>query len=126
MFIYLFWLSWVFLAVLGLSLVVASRNSSLVVVHRLLSSIGSMDSVVVANRLRCPEVCGIFLDQGSNPCALHWQADSQPLDHQGSPSTRLKVFIVALLLWKKYKLLINSSHLNKLKYIFVTKTHKKI
>ena len=28
---------------------------------------------------------GIFLDQGSNPCALHWRADSLPLDHQGSP-----------------------------------------
>ena len=23
--------------------------------------------------------------QGSNPCPLHWQADSQPLRHQGSP-----------------------------------------
>ena len=30
-------------------------------------------------------VCGIFLDQGSNPCLLHWQADSLPLSHQGSP-----------------------------------------
>ena len=29
--------------------------------------------------------CGIFPDQGSNPCPLHWQADSQPLRHQGSP-----------------------------------------
>ena len=28
---------------------------------------------------------GIFPDQGSNPCPLHWQADSQPLSHQGSP-----------------------------------------
>ena len=35
--------------------------------------------------------CGIFPDQGSNPCPLHWQADSQPLRHQGSP--RLSVFI---------------------------------
>ena len=24
--------------------------------------------------------------QGSNPCLLHWQADSQPLRHQGSPN----------------------------------------
>ena len=24
-------------------------------------------------------------DQGSNPRLLHWQADSQPLHHQGSP-----------------------------------------
>ena len=29
--------------------------------------------------------CGIFPDQGSNPRPLHWQADSQPLRHQGSP-----------------------------------------
>ena len=33
--------------------------------------------------------CGIFPDQGSNPCPLHWQADSQPLRHQGSPSPHL-------------------------------------
>ena len=26
--------------------------------------------------LSCSEACGIFLDQGSNPCPLHWQADS--------------------------------------------------
>ena len=26
-------------------------------------------------------------DQGSNPCPLHWQADSQPLCHQGSPGS---------------------------------------
>ena len=28
---------------------------------------------------------GIFLVQGSNPCLLHWQMDSLPLSHQGSP-----------------------------------------
>ena len=27
-----------------------------------------------------------FPDQGSNPNPLHWKVDSQPLDHQGSPS----------------------------------------
>ena len=55
--------------------------ASLVAEHRLqmckLSSCGS--------GLSCPAACGIFPDQGSNPCALHWQADSQPLRHQGSP-----------------------------------------
>ena len=31
-------------------------------------------------------------DQGSNPCPLHWQADSQALRHQGSPQrVNLKV-----------------------------------
>ena len=29
--------------------------------------------------------CGIFPDQGLNPCPLHWQADSEALCHQGSP-----------------------------------------
>ena len=34
--------------------------------------------------LSCSTACGIFLDQGSNPCLLHWQADSYRLYHQGS------------------------------------------
>ena len=55
--------------------------ASLVAEHRLqmrrLSSCGSQAS--------CSTACGIFPDQGSNPCPLHWQADSQPLHHQGSP-----------------------------------------
>ena len=42
-------------------------------------------SAVVAHRPSCSVACGIFPDQGSNPCPLHWQADSQPLRHQGSP-----------------------------------------
>ena len=42
-------------------------------------------SVVVAHGPSCSGACGIFPDQGSNPCPLHWQADSQPLRHQGSP-----------------------------------------
>ena len=42
-------------------------------------------SVAVAHGLSCSTACGILPDQGSNPCPLHWQADSQPLRHQGSP-----------------------------------------
>ena len=38
--------------------------------------VNSTDSVVVAHRLSFPVACGIFLDQGSNPCPLHWQMDS--------------------------------------------------
>ena len=34
----------------------------------------------------CSTACGIFPDQGSNPCALHRQEASYPLHHQGSPS----------------------------------------
>ena len=55
--------------------------ASLVVEHRLqphrLSSCGP--------RASCSAACGIFSDQGLNPCPLHRQADSQPLRHQGSP-----------------------------------------
>ena len=54
----------------------------------LLRSTGSRraGSVVVAHWPSCSAACGIFPDQGSNPCPLHWQADSQPLRHQGSPT----------------------------------------
>ena len=38
----------------------------------------------------CPVTCGIVPHQGSNPCLLHWQTNSQPLDHQGSPLPFLK------------------------------------
>ena len=51
---------------------------------------GLRGSVVVVHRLSYPKACEIFPDQGSNPCPLHWQGDSQPLDHQG----RLSIFPV--------------------------------
>ena len=35
--------------------------------------------------LSCSTACGIFLNQGSNPCLLHWQAGSLPLSHLGTP-----------------------------------------
>ena len=44
-----------------------------------------MGSEVVVHRLRSPAAHGIFPDQGWNPCLLHWQADSLPLNLQGSP-----------------------------------------
>ena len=78
----------------GLSLVVASGGHSSswcagLSLSRplLLWSTGSRHagSVVVAHGLSCSAACGIFPDQGSNPCPLNWQADSQPLHHQGSP-----------------------------------------
>ena len=47
-------------------------RASVVVAHGLQSA----GSVVVAHGLSCSAACGIFLDQGSNPCPLHWQADS--------------------------------------------------
>ena len=46
---------------------------------------GHMGSVVAVNRLGCSVARGIFLYQGSDPCLLHCQADSQPMNHQGIP-----------------------------------------
>ena len=80
LFIYLFWLCWVFVSVRGLSLVAASGgHSSLwcagLSLSRplLLRSTGSRraGSVVVAHGPSCSTACGIFPDQGSNPCPLH-------------------------------------------------------
>ncbi|KAJ8796197.1 hypothetical protein J1605_018139 [Eschrichtius robustus] len=48
-------------------------------------ALGVRASVVVAHGPSCSMACGIFPDQGSNPCPPHWQADSQPPRHQGSP-----------------------------------------
>ena len=42
-------------------------------------------SVAVAHGPSRSAACGILPDQGSNPHPPHWQADSQPLRHQGSP-----------------------------------------
>ena len=93
LFIY-FWLCWVFVSVRGLSPIAASGGHSSsrcagLSLSRplLLRSTGSRraGSVVVVHGLSCSAACGIFPDQGSNPCPLHWQADSQPLRHQGSP-----------------------------------------
>ena len=94
-FIYL-WLCWVFISVRGLSLVAASgghsssRCTGLSLLQPLLlrsTSSRRAGSVIVAHRPSCSAACGILPDQGSNPCPLHWQADSQPLRHQGSPRT---------------------------------------
>ena len=57
--------------------------------------------------LRCSAARGILPDQGSNPCVPHWQADSLPLSHQGSPSnvfslstdTIMWFFFSSLLIW---------------------------
>ena len=87
-------LCWVFVSVRGLSLVVASGDHSSSRCTGLspsrplpLRSTGSRraGSVTVAHGPSCSVSCGIFPDQGSNPCPLHRQADSQPLRHQGSP-----------------------------------------
>ena len=92
---------------MGFSLVLESGGYSLVGVCELLIAVTSLvaehslqgtqaavvvvpglwstGSVVVAYRLGCFTACGSLPKQGSNPCLLHWQANSLPLSHQGSP-----------------------------------------
>ena len=98
LFVFNLWLCWVFVSVRGLSLVAASGGHSSsqcagLSLSRplLLWSTGSRHagSAIVAHGPSCSTACGIFPDQGSNPCPLHWQADSQPLRHQGSPQSSL-------------------------------------
>ena len=110
LFIYLFiylWLCWVFVSVRGLSLVAASGSHSSsrcagLSLSRslLLRSTGSRSagSVIVAHGSSCSATCGILPDQGSNPCPLHWQADSQPLRHQGSPMVDIFILLFHYLL----------------------------
>ena len=70
----------------------------------LLRSTGSRraGSVAVAHGPSCSAACGIFPDQGSNPCPLHRQADSQPLRHQGSPTPCVLEENVTLIVLSKY------------------------
>ena len=109
LFVY-FWLCWVFVSVRGLSLIAASgatlHRGARASHYRGLSlwSTGSRctGSVVVAHGPCCSVACGILPDQGSNPCPLHWQADSQPLHHQGSPKY-LVLFILQMYFSSLYK-----------------------
>ena len=80
------WLHWALVAAQGLSLVAASRGYSLVLECGFLSDTSSLIaehglwspqiSVAAARGLSWPTARGVLLDQGSNPCLLHWQADS--------------------------------------------------
>ena len=86
---------WVFFfAACGLCLLVTSRAYSLwwllllwspgPGVRTCFNSCGSRFNSWV-HGLSCSATCGIFPDQGSNLCPLHWQVDSASLDQQGGP-----------------------------------------
>ena len=93
-YIYIYFI-YLFMAVLGLRFCARAFSSCgkrgpLFIAVRgplLLRSTGSRraGSAIVAHGPSRSLACGIFPDQGLNPCPLHWQADSQPLRHQGSP-----------------------------------------
>ena len=77
---YLSWLCWVFVASLAFS--GCGEQGLLVAVASLVAEprLETMGSVVWAHGLCCPEACGIFPDQRSNPSPLHRQA----LGHRGA------------------------------------------
>ena len=59
-----------------------SSGYSLVVMHRLLIVVASL---IAEHGLSCSMASGIFPEQESNLCLLHWQVDSLQLSHEGSP-----------------------------------------
>ena len=101
-----------------LFLAAGSRNSSLAVVCGLLLAaaspaaehwaLGCSGSVIAAPRLwstgsilgahglSCFKASGIFPDQRSNPCLLHWQTDSSPRSHQESPLVKFWFLSLAI------------------------------
>ena len=75
---FFFWLCWVFVAAWASH----CRGFSCCGAR----SLGTQASVVVVHRLSCSTVCGIFPDQGSNPCPCfgrwilnHWTTREVPL-----------------------------------------------
>ena len=74
-----FWLYWVFVAVH----VWVSHCSDFSCYGA--QTLGPEGSAAVVSKFSCPMAGGIFPDQGLNLCFLHWQADFQQLNHQGSP-----------------------------------------
>ena len=113
----------------GLSLVVASGGHSSswcsglsLSQPLLLRSTGSRraGSVVLVHGPNCSTACGILPDQGSNPCSLHRQADSQPLCHQEAQDASFTnvfsdsvacLFIILIVIFKeqKFSILMKSS-----------------
>ena len=81
----------------------------------------STGSVVAVQGFSCSTVCGIFPNQGLNPCSLHWQADSLPLSHQGSPffGFDIKVMLANRISWGMSPLLLVSKTISeRLGYFF--------
>ena len=104
-----FWLHWVCIAVLDfLQSKALKQQAGAALPFSVLAShcsgfsccgawaLGPWASVLVARRLGCSAKCGIFPDQGSNPCLLLSQANSCPLYHQGNP----RVLFLDTLNWR--------------------------
>ena len=91
-FFFFFWLHRVFVAVQGF-LQLRWVGLLFKVLHRPLIVVASVAeqgfystcSTVASHGLSCPMAGAIFQNQGQNLWLLHWQMDSYPLYHQGSP-----------------------------------------
>ena len=84
-------------------------------------------SVVVALGCACSTACGILLDQGLHPHFPHWQSNSHPLYHQGSPYilhfwiALQSVFDLLYMVSMKYLWLQNGQYIWKQSYQCVIK-----
>ena len=86
---------------LGLLFVAVCGNltgvASLTAEHRLqangLQRLHHVGSIVVLRGLSCSAACGIFPDQGLNPCPLGGQVASYLLSHQGNPLVPLDLVL---------------------------------
>ena len=76
-FIY-FWLHWVFVAEHGLFSSYGEQGLRFIVVASFVAEHGlQAHGLSSCGAQACySAACGIFPDQGSNPCPLHWQVDS--------------------------------------------------
>ena len=99
LFFFFFCLCWIFIAAQGFSVVAASSDYSLLWYmgfslgwllllwsigsrHASFSSCNTQTQYLHHMGFSCSKACGIFPDQGLNPCSLHWQEDSHTLYHQ--------------------------------------------
>ena len=78
-----FWLCWVFITAYGLSLVEVSLGYSVAVPGLLIAVVSHCERGLLgmqAESLWCmglvATACGVFPDQGSNLCPLHWHVGS--------------------------------------------------
>ena len=80
-----------------------STQASAVAVLRLQNT----ESIIVGHTFSCSAACGVFPDQGLNPCLLHWQVDSL-LEPPGKPlchildSTYKQYYMAFVLLFLTY------------------------
>ena len=59
----------------------------------------STGCIVAVHGLSCSAACRTFPVRGWNLCLLHWQVESLPLSHQGSPSLISYYISVSDTLW---------------------------